>query len=119
MENYLLAQKMYQQTNKYNSAWNFGPEESDCINVKEVAEIVINLIGRGKIIISNENKFHESNLLKLDNSKSRKHLGWKPTWTVKRAIQETIFWYQAFEQGNENMYNFSIKQLQTYLKNHE
>ena len=56
---------------------------------------------------------HEASLLKLDISKAKSKLGWLPRWPLETAIDNTVEWYQAFKE-NDNMEEFSIKQIKVY-----
>jgi CDP-glucose 4,6-dehydratase len=39
-------------------------------------------------------------MLKLDSSKARLKLGWRPVWDCCQALEKTAKWYEAFyEQG--------------------
>ena len=56
----------------------------------------------------------EANLLRLDTSKAKSRLGWRPVWDVKRAIKETVQWYKAFSDGGD-MAGVTEGQIKTYL----
>lgn len=52
-------------------------------------------------INQNEGGPHEAGFLKLDCSKAKFNLGWKPVWDIEKAIEKTVEWYKVFEhQGN-------------------
>jgi len=57
---------------------------------------------------------HEANYLKLDCSKAKNILKWKPIWTLDQALFETVKWYKAF-YNNENMSIFTLKQIEKYI----
>ena len=44
---------------------------------------------------------HEATFLKLDCSKSRARLGWRPRWQLEHALEETVGWYRAFYAGSD------------------
>ena len=57
--------------------------------------------------------YHEANLLKLDISKAKSKLGWKPQWSLEDAIDFTVNWYNAFK-NNDDMQKISINQIKSY-----
>ena len=40
---------------------------------------------------------HEANSLRLDSSKARARLGWRPRWNLLSALEETAVWYRAYQ----------------------
>ena len=43
---------------------------------------------------------HEAGLLKLDISRARRDLDWKPVYNAPTAMQKTIQWYKSFDGNN-------------------
>ena len=58
--------------------------------------------------------FHESNILKLDSSKIQNNLNWIQCLTLNESLEYTIKWYEEFKE-KDNMFNFSIQQIENYL----
>ena len=56
---------------------------------------------------------HEDHLLRLDSSKARIELGWKPRLKIEAALDWTMAWYRAWNQG-DNMAEFTKKQIVDY-----
>jgi CDP-glucose 4,6-dehydratase len=56
---------------------------------------------------------HEARFLKLDCSKAKIQLKWKPIWNLERAIDETVKWYKAWHSEVE-MHKYSLKQIEKY-----
>ncbi len=111
----LLTVKMSEGQEKYSSAWNFGPDKNAIFSVKEIVDKIINYIGKGsyEFSLKKENdKFHESKVLLLDNSKAYENLGWKPLLTLEEAIKMTCDWYLEEKIG----YDFDVNQINDYLK---
>ena len=42
---------------------------------------------------------HEAHFLKLDCSKIKAQLGWQPRWHITEAVEKTVEWAKAWEQG--------------------
>ena len=53
-------------------------------------------------------------MLKLDCSKIRTVLGWRPRWDVERAVRETVAWTKAWMDG-DNMLDFMERQIREYF----
>ncbi len=64
--------------------------------------------------ISVREVLHEANFLKLDCSRIRNRLGWKPRWQVDEAVVNTAKWYQAWLAG-QNMAEYTDCQIKEYF----
>lgn len=112
----LLASKLYQHSDKYVGAWNFGPEYSSVLTVKQIVEKLISKWGSGSWHdLSNLNALHEANLLSLDISKARNLLKWQPVLNIDTALDYVVEWYKALIR-NDDMYNVAVKQIKNYMK---
>ena len=106
----LLGMMMAEDPQKYSGAWNFGPEETDMIIVKDIVEELIKNWGSGKWQSeSTDEKPHEANILKLDVSKSKNVLGWKPVLNIDESIKMTIDWYRNYK--DQDPYQLCTKQI--------
>lgn len=94
--------------------WNFGPYKKNCKKVKELTKYLIkNINTKIKIKIKNNKKFHESNLLSLNISKSHKELGWYPTLNFQETIKLTSSWYDAYLK-KEDLEKITHNQIKTF-----
>lgn len=110
----LLAEKIYLNS-AYAESWNFGPDEKDINTVKWVINYINSLLDHPiRVKYEKMLKSHEATLLKLDCAKAKNKLGWYPRWDIKRGIEETIRWYEAY-QRNPNMRDFSISQITDFM----
>lgn len=112
----LLAIKMAEDPEAYSGAWNFGPQESEIVSVRELVGNVLDCWGEGKWeAAENIEKPHETEMLKLNISKSRNYLGWKPVLNLNETVELTIDWYKKYSTTDvyqlclENIKEFSIK----------
>jgi CDP-glucose 4,6-dehydratase len=114
----LLGSKMYKDGVKYSSAWNFGPNGNDIITVEEIVKSVIKNWGKGEYKVDTSRQPHEAGLLKLETSKARIFLGWKPVYEIYETIKRTINWYKYFYNGieKEKLYKITIKEIWDYIK---
>ncbi len=110
----LLGQKLIQEGNKYAEGFNFGPNEESVLRVAEVADKVCKFYGKGEVVIHKKDNLHEANLLMLNIEKAERILGWTPTYTADKAIEETVNWYKYFYEGKKDLYEFTVKQIKGY-----
>ena len=112
----LLGALMHEGGTKYSSAWNFGPNGESIITVEELVKLVIKHWGSGNYTMDTSTHPHEAGLLKLDASKARALLGWKPIYDVYEAVEKTINWYKNFYNGmrKEELYEFTIGEIMEY-----
>lgn len=111
-----LASKLRSEGPKYSGAWNFGPMDAEVWTVEEVTREVCKLWGDGKYAIDNQTQLHEANWLKLDCSKARIELGWKPIYPIKLALEKTVSWYKEFYSNvtGDALRSYTLNQIEEY-----
>jgi CDP-glucose 4,6-dehydratase len=119
-----LAQRLYDEPEKYSGAWNFGPSISEIVTAEEVAQRIVAAWGEGEIIHKlNANDPSESNVLRLDSSKSAFHLNWRQRLTLCEAIEHTVEWYRlcCTDLNVAGLRTLTSRQIEDYrvLHNHE
>lgn len=93
-------------------AWNIGPRPDGTWTVGRLVDEVIRLRGVGSWRdCSDPGTPHEASLLTLTSDKAFLRLGWAPTWDLARALRETVAWYVAWERGQENVREFTERQI--------
>lgn len=113
-----LAQKLWDRDNEFAEGWNFGPEESNVMNVQELTNKVIlswndKTIENEKYYFDNSLKIYEAQILKLDSSKAKYKLGWKPKLDINKTIDWTTGWYKKY-YSEGNMKQFTLEQIKKY-----
>ncbi len=112
----LLGAKMFENCEKYSDAWNFGPELSSIITVKELVNILLKKYGKENWICEYKpNPIREATHLFLDITKTKFKLGWNPCFSIEEAVSKTVDWYKCY-RNNSDMYNFCKKQIYEYLE---
>ena len=111
----MLAMKQYEEK-EYAGHYNIGPSDEDCVTTGEVANMFSQAWGNGcSVKVIDYNGPHEANFLKLDSSKARSTLNWKPRWHVNEAIEKTVEWSKVLE-SNGNLTEITKKQIDEYSK---
>ena len=57
---------------------------------------------------------HEATLLKLDTSKARAHLAWRPRLDLRETLEWTANWYRSYLAGAD-MHALTRMQLDQYM----
>jgi len=108
-----LAERLYTGGEDYAEAWNFGPDEGDARPVQWVVEYLCREVPDAAWHVEGSSPFHEANTLRLDSSKARARLGWRPHWDLAAALKRTMAWHRAWKQGR-NMADTSLRQIWEY-----
>lgn len=111
-----LSCSMMDDGKKFSQEWNFGPEETNVISVEELVKKMIYIWGSGDYKLSTLKGPHEANLLKLDISKALYYLNWKPVLSFDEALENTVSWYKKYYSGENNMYFYTINQINEFMK---
>ncbi len=96
-------------------AFNFGPDPSSRQPVRRVVEEVLRHWPGEWVDAAAPGAAHEATLLMLAIDKAAALLGWRPVWSLDRAVQETIRWYRQRHQENRDMLPVSREQIDAYV----
>lgn len=111
-----LAEHLAQGVPGAASAWNFGPAEDSNQPVSWVADRVAGLwAGQAVWHQDGSEHPHEAQVLRLDSSRARTALGWKPRWALETALSATLDWHRAWRCGAD-MHEFTQGQIAAYLR---
>ncbi|MDR1199758.1 MAG: CDP-glucose 4,6-dehydratase [Prevotellaceae bacterium] len=111
----LLAQKMWENPKGFCEGWNFGPLPNAIANVWEIATMIVDSYGKGKLnqIKPNDN-LHEAQLLTLDIKKAQSRLGWNPRLTLKETVGFTVEWYKKY--ATLDVHDLCVNQILKYIE---
>ena len=111
----LIAQKQYEDLS-LAGYYNVGPDEKDCVTTGELVKLFCGAWGDGAAWSSlNDNGPHEANFLKLDCSKIKMLLGWKPVWNIKTAVERTVEWTKSWQNASAVVPAIMERQIGEYL----
>ena len=112
-----LAQALYDEGEKYSGGWNFGPNDEDAKPVQWIVEQMTSKWGVNATWAREDGKHpHEANYLKLDISKAKTQLGWKPIWNLDQALEKIVDWHKAW-LADSDMRSLCEQQIAAYQSN--
>ncbi len=112
----MLGQKLNQNPVNFSQAYNFGPLQTDAIDVKSMVELATKAWNGGTYkIVSDATQPHEAGLLKLDISKSKEQIDWSPKMNATLAIEKTIGWYKIFNTSPDSIIDYTNQQIKDFL----
>jgi CDP-glucose 4,6-dehydratase len=96
----LLGKALLEGRGECRGSFNFGPDGS--MSVLEILEIAKSVWPKIKYEIKEE-ETHPGmvNLLRIDSTKAKQLLAWKPQWGMREAVERAIVWYRDwYQDGN-------------------
>ena len=128
LSGYLNLGQSMNKSNSFNGeGFNFGPLSQYAHTVEELLSDLSKKWGiktsEKAYRITDNIKFHEAGLLKLNCDKALFYLKWLPTLSYGEVIDFTSSWYSNYYNNNEDMFEYTINQIEEYqqlakLKNH-
>lgn len=112
----VLAEASFQPGASFGEAWNFGPNDEDSKSVEWILDKIANTFaGFPGYALASSLGPKESFILRLDSSKSRQRLGWRPRWTVDKAVASTWEWLEAYIRSPKTIRDVCASQVSEYL----
>ena len=111
----LIAQSQYEDPGV--AGWyNVGPDDDDCVTTGELAGLFCELWGEQQTWKSVESDGpHEAHFLRLDCSKLKNTLAWRPRWHVRKAMEETVAWAKAWQKNSDDIADVMEQQIRDFL----
>jgi CDP-glucose 4,6-dehydratase len=98
----LLGKNLLQGKSEFAEGWNLGPSDEGVVPVRDVVSRMSRAWDAVKAEFRADPKGpHEARLLKLDCSKARARLGWRPVWNSLETVEITAQWYRAYYERAE------------------
>lgn len=116
---YLLLAEAQLEKRELAGSYNIGPDEKDCVTVERLANLFCSIWNEktGKKIQwidKYDGGPHEANFLKLDCSKLKRYMNWKPIWSIDIALEKAIELYLEYYLG-EKIEECMAKQISEYM----
>ena len=111
----LLAQRVYDDYEKYSEGWNFGPHEKDIRSVRWILDKMISNWPNASWSLDDNANPHEARFLKLNISKAREKLNWKPIWELDKSLERIINWHRAWK-NNEDIQQLCLTEIDNFTK---
>ncbi len=108
-----LAQRLCDEGQAFDGAWNFGPPLHDAKPVRWIVERLCKGVPGASWRVDAAPQPHEAHMLSLDNAKARERLGWTPRWSIEEALAKTLEWHLAWRKGAD-MQAHCLAQLRQY-----
>jgi CDP-glucose 4,6-dehydratase len=97
-----LAEALIAGEEGAEDAWNFGPADADAQPVSWIADTLTRAWGKGASWARDGDEHpHEAGYLKLDSSKARSRLQWRPRLDLATALQWIVAWHQEYLAGGD------------------
>ncbi len=111
----ILAEKLYKNQKEYAEGWNFGPDEQDAKPVDWILDKMISKWPDSGWELDQNSNPHEADFLKLDISKVKSKLGWKPVWELSHTLEKIIDWHKAW-LNKEDMQTMCLAEIEEYTR---
>ncbi|MFO0938483.1 MAG: CDP-glucose 4,6-dehydratase [Gemmataceae bacterium] len=93
----LVGQQLLRKNTHAATAWNFGPDDEGNVEVETVVERFRKWWPKLHVEFRPDpNAPHETKVLKLDSTKAKRELGWRPVWNWQTAVERTAAWYREY-----------------------
>jgi CDP-glucose 4,6-dehydratase len=97
---YLVLAQALVESPEHACAWNFGPPDEDARSVGWVVQRIGELWADELEWAPDDGPHpHEARYLKLDSSRARGRLGWRPAVELEKALETTVKWYEELAKG--------------------
>jgi CDP-glucose 4,6-dehydratase len=90
---YLLISQNQLSELELLSVWNVGPELEEHLTTTEILDEIKNQFPAFSYNSQDVSKYHETGVLRLNSSKIKELLGWKPAFTTSESVGRTLNWY--------------------------
>ncbi|MFZ5561547.1 MAG: CDP-glucose 4,6-dehydratase [Pseudomonadota bacterium] len=110
----VLAERLWSDGHAVAESWNFGPEEQDARPVRWIVEHLVADWGMtASWQIDGSEHLHEADHLRLDCSRARVRLHWRPVWPLATALRRIVNWHWAWRAGND-MQAYCLREITDY-----
>jgi CDP-glucose 4,6-dehydratase len=114
LSGYLVLVEALWERPEHACGWNFGPSDEDARAVEWIVKRMSELWPEGLRVTHDDGPHpHEARHLKLDSSRARARLGWRPAWDLAEGLSAVVEWYQRMREG-EDMHAVTLEQIEAF-----
>jgi CDP-glucose 4,6-dehydratase len=114
LSGYLLLAERLWESSDYAEPWNFGPADDEAQPVRWIVERLAEAWdGELRWETDAGEHPHEAHHLKVDSSKARARLGWRPTWDLGQALASIVQWY-AGVRAQSDLRELALDQIAAF-----
>lgn len=111
----MIAQKQYENI-QYADSYNVGPDEDGCVSTGELVSLFCQFWEQGADWeYQPDYGPREATFLKLDCSKLKSKLSWKPRWDIQTSVEKTVEWTKEFLYAG-NILSCMERQMDAFQK---
>ena len=116
---YLVIAEAQYGDKSYEGAYNIGPDEINCWTTESLVNLFcekwMQRVGKKvEWINRNDGGPYEAGYLKLDCSRLKRTLSWKPCWSMEQAMEKIVEWSDAYLR-NSDVISCMEKQIKEYF----
>ncbi|MDA3788616.1 MAG: CDP-glucose 4,6-dehydratase [Desulfobacula sp.] len=112
----MLGQRLAEKNSMLTSGWNFGPDPEEALPVAGFVERFLANWGGEHKWKAEPASFHEAQLLRLDCTKAKELLGWRPLLDIDKAIELTVAWYKTCIKEPDLVKEVTQEQIKEYFE---
>jgi CDP-glucose 4,6-dehydratase len=122
LSGYLVLAQALWSSEAHAAGWNFGPGDEDArpvgAIVAQIAELWPGELRWVEDLEAPASQLHEARQLKLDSSRARSRLGWRPRWDLQQALEAVVEWYRAHAAA-QDMRATTLAQIRAFDRERE
>jgi CDP-glucose 4,6-dehydratase len=119
LSGYLVLVQQLWDSEQLASGWNFGPADQDALPVRAIVERISALWSEPLSWVDDSGAHagdpREARQLKLDSSRARALLSWRPHWDLQEGLGALVAWYRAL-RAEEDMQAFTLGQIDAFCR---
>ena len=114
LSGYLLLAEALTSEPSAADAWNFGPAAEEALPVGALVQRIGVLWGSEIGVATQPGDHpHETATLRLDSTRARLRLGWRPAWNLDEGLQAIVEWYRAYDR-DADLREVTLAQIAAY-----